>query len=413
MSAGRAEGPGRQVFVHIGLAKTGTTSIQAALEQSRERYAAHGLCLPGGRHGAQRRAAYDLVGRGLEGDQGSPAGSFRRLVAAVDSCREPRAVISEELLALARPAHVRRLHRALGAHQVEVVVGVRDLGRTLLSGWQQEVVNAQTFGWRAFADAVRDPERGAVRAGVAFWLRHDVLRVLDTWERFVPRERIHLVTVPPVGVPGEVLLDRFAAAVGLPPGVLRLDGPRRNTSLGPVQLEVVRRLNARLSELPRRQYLAVVNRGLRPGLQRAGSRRLGLPPEDLGWVADRSAEIVDQLQARGYRVHGDLEELRTARPAAGGGPDGSGDRRIDDVEPAELLAASEEALASLGQAHGALLGRYRRAVGSLDQEAGAAERVGSWLRATSFQTGVTALERADRNPVLAWAARTALRRRSG
>lgn len=399
-----------RVFLHIGLAKTGTTSIQAALEQSQARYAAHGLCMPGGRHRAHRRAAYDLVGRRIEGDEDSPAGAFRRLVEAVDACESPRAVISEELLALARPRHVRRLREALAAHELEVVVGVRDLGRTLLSGWQQELVNAQTFAWRPFADAVRDPGQGAVRAGVAFWLRHDVLRVLDTWERHVPRDRIHLVTVPPPGAPGDVLLDRFADAVSLPAGVLRLDGPMRNTSLGAVELEVLRRLNTRLGDLPRRQYLAVVERGIRPGLERPGSRRLALPPEDVGWVSERSAELVDELRARGYQVHGDLEELRTAPTPSSDGSRGG--RRLDDVTPEELLKASEEALAALGRAHADTTARLRRARGRQQEDSGPVERAGSRLRAASFQAGVALLERADRNPVLAWAARTALRRRT-
>ena len=408
-----------RVFLHVGLAKTGTTSIQAALVQSQERYAGHGLCLPGGRHHPQRRAAYDLVGRRIEGDEDSPAGSFRRLVEAVDACTAPRAVVTEELLALARPRHVQRLGRELGHHDLELVVGVRDLGRTLLSSWQQEVVNAQSFGWRSFADAVRDPEQGSVRAGVAFWLRHDVLRVLDTWERLVPRDRVHLVTVPPAGAAGEVLLDRFAAAVGLPAGVLRLDDPLRNTSLGAVELEVVRRLNTRLDGLPRRQYLRVVQGGLRPGLERPGSRRLTLPAEDRGWVAERSMEVVEQLRARGYQVHGDLEELLTppavepdaAEPGTEPGT-GAAERRIDDVTDTELLAASEEALASLARAHGALFGRYRRTVGPEGEEATALERAASSVRAWGFRARLAGLERADRTPVLAWAARTALRRTS-
>jgi len=399
-----------RVFFHIGLAKTGTTSIQAALEHSQERYAAHGVCLPGGSHRAQRRAAYDLVGRRLAGDDEPMAGAFRRLVEAVDSCGAPRAVVSEELFALAQPRQVRKLCRQLAGHEIEVVVGVRDLGRTLLSRWQQELVNAQTFGWRPFADAVRDPGQGAVRAGVAFWLRHDVVRILDTWERCVPRDRIHLVTVPPSGTPPEVLLDRFAGAVGLPAGVLRLDGPPRNTSLGAVELEVLRRLNTRVGGLPRRQYLVVVENGIRPGLERPGSRRLALPPEDVGWVAERNAELVDQLSARGYQVHGDLEELSTPLTR---GVDATGDgRRLDDVTEEELLEATEEALAALGRAHADLFRRHRRALGRRQEQAGPAERAASWLRATAFHAGVVALERADRNPVLAWAVRTAFRRRS-
>ncbi len=170
---------------------------------------------------------------------------------------------------------------------------------------------------------------------------------------------------------------------------------------------MVRRLNTRLDGLPRRQYLAVVGGGIRPGLRRSGTRRLALPPEDLGWVAERSEELVAGLRERGYRVHGDLEELRQSAPTA----DGAGtERRIDDVTPEELLAASEEALAALGRAHGALSGRYRRAVGSGTEDSAPVERAGSWVRALSFQARVAGLERADRHPVLAWAARTALRR---
>ena len=398
-----------RVLLHIGLAKTGTTSIQRALEQSQERCAGHGVTLPGGNHHLHRRAAYDLVGRRISGDEEPVAGSFRRLVTAVDSCSSPRAVVSEELLALARPKHVRRLARALDDHELEVVVGVRDLGRTLLSAWQQEVVNAQTFTWRTFADAVRDPERGAVRAGVAFWLRHDVVRVLDTWERIVPRDRVHLVTVPPPGRPGEVLLDRFAEAVGVPPGLLRHDGPMRNRSLGAVELEVVRRLNTRLTDLPRRQYLAVVQGAIRPGLQRPDSRPLTLPPQDLDWVLARSGELVERLRQRGYRVHGDLEELRTAQA---GLENGSTRRALDDVTADELEEASEEALGALGRAHGALSRRYRRAVAAQAEDSGTVERMGSWLRAASFQAKVAGLERADHNRALAWAARTALRTRA-
>lgn len=395
-----------RVFFHVGLAKTGTTSIQSALEHSREACAAAGLHLPGGRHRAARLAAYDLVGRRIQGDEGDPvAGAFRRLVEDVDASGAPRAVVTEELLALARPRHVRRVREAFKDHELEVVVGVRDLGRTLLSAWQQEVVNGKSFRWREYADAVRDPDHGVVRAGVAFWLRHDVTRVLDTWERLAPRGRVHLVTVPPPGAPPGLLLDRFAEAVELPPGVLHGSGTPRNTSLGAVELELVRRLNERLTRLPHRQYLTVVGRGLRPGLQRPGSRPLALPPEDAAWVAERSAQVVERLRARGHPVHGDLDELLTsgAGTAAAGPP-------LEDVSTEELLEASEDALVSLATEHGRLFARHRRAFADRGtSDAGPLEAVGSSVRAAGFKARVAALERADRNRVLAWAARTRLR----
>lgn len=38
------------VFLHVGLAKTGTTTIQAALDEAAERLAAEGVLFPGGGH---------------------------------------------------------------------------------------------------------------------------------------------------------------------------------------------------------------------------------------------------------------------------------------------------------------------------------------------------------------------------
>ena len=399
------------VYLHIGLAKTGTTSIQNALQSRRDALLEHGVLFPGGRHHAQRLAAYDLLGRRIEGDDSDQVpGTYRRLVEEIDAYEGRKAVVSEELLALARPAQVRRVARALAGHRIFLVVGVRDLGRTLVSAWQQEIVMGRTFGWQEYADAVRDPGQASVRAGVAFWLRHDIFRVLDAWESRVPRSHVRLVTVPAPGTASEVLLDRFAAAVGLPEGTLHVEAPR-NQSLGAAELEVVRRLNEQITgPLNRRQYLHVVERSIRPGLRIPGSRPLQLPAEDHSWVRERSVEISDRLYQRGYRVHGRLDELVPPATASSG----TAERRLDDVSDTELLAASQAALVSLSKAHGKLFKRYRRAfIERNGEDPGLLELLGSSSRAASFRLREAALDRADHNRLLAWAARCYLRRTSG
>jgi hypothetical protein len=402
------DGPVKDVYLHVGLPKTGTTSLQFALEQGREAMLAQGVLFPGGRHHEQRRAAYDLLGRRIPGDDEKVAGAFRSLVREIRDDDNPTVVISEELLGLARPAHVRRLARALRGHRLHVVVTVRDLGRTLLAAWQQEIVMGQTWPWDEYVAAVRDPREG-VRAGTAFWLRHDVLRVLDVWGRKVPGDRLHLVTVPPPGAPPGELFDRFCRVVGLRPGTLPTDLPPRNRSLGVTGLEVVRRLNGELDgTLTHRQYLQVVERGIRPGLEQISDRPLRLPVEELTWVRERAEALVEELSRRGHPVEGDLGELL---PVATAGPD---ERRIDDVDEAELLAASQAALTRLARAHGNLFRRYRRAfVEQRGEDPGLLELVGSSTRAAGFRARVAALDAADRNRLLAWAARVYLRRTSG
>jgi len=393
------------VVVHIGLPKTGTTSIQAALDASVDDLAGVGVLVPGGGHAAHRRAAYDLVGQRIGGGEGV-AGAFESMVEEIRRYDGDRVVVSEEELGRARPRHVRRLVRSLEGHDVHVVVGVRDLARTLTSGWQQSVVMGATTTWSEFARAARDPGDGPVRAGASFRLRHDLLRVLDVWERHVPRDRIRLVTVPPRGSSPAYLLERFAAATGIPATAWPHDVEVRNDALGAVQTEVLRQLNVALDgRLPLAQYRLVVEHGLRPGWRAAPGRPLRLPVEESAWVVDRSWSLVEELRRRGYAVHGTLQDLVPTQ-------DCMTPVRPDDATDTELRSAAQQALVSLALAHGRLHRRHRRAAGRDAEPNGAlADRLASAGRAGLFASQRRLLDDADRHRVLAAAVRPFLRRR--
>jgi hypothetical protein len=398
---------GKDIYLHVGLPKTGTTSLQLAANDAQEDMRARGVLFPGGRHHHQRRAAYDLLGRRVPGDEEPVAGVWRALVEEIHAYDGPTVLFSEELLGLARPRAIRRLAGAFPHDRLHVVLGVRDLARTLMAAWQQEVVRGETVTWADYIDAVRDPRKG-VRAGVAFWLRHDPLRVLDAWETVVPRERFHLVTVPVAGAPPGELLDRLSRAVGLPAGTLPRDITARNKSLGVAGVEVVRRLNLDLQDrLPRRQYIHVVEDGVRRGFADFPDRPLRLPAAELPWVRGRATAVIDELRQRGYAIEGHLDELVPPATEPGARP-------IDDLTETELLEATSHALTSVARAHGALFRRYRRAfVEQRGVEPGRLELLGSASRAAGFRARVSALERADRSRVLGWAARQYLRQTSG
>jgi hypothetical protein len=394
----------KDVYVHVGLPKTGTTSLQAAFTEAREEMRSHGVLFPGENHHQQRRAAYDLLGRRIPGDDQQVAGAFRTLVREIRDYDGRAVVISEELLGLATPRAVKRLAHALPDDRLHVVLGVRDLARTLQAAWQQEVMRGGTVRWTEFLPAVRDPREG-VRAGVAFWLRHDPLRVLDVWGTVVPRERVHLVTVPRSGTSRAELFDRYCRVLRLPEGTLPHDLPMLNQSLGAVGVEVVRRLNENLGgDLPRRHYTFVVEQGLRAALAEYRDRPLALSVDELPWVLQRGQATVDELRRRGHHVEGDLADLTPSDAEAGRRP-------VEDVSDTELLEATEHALASLARGHGALFRRYRRAVAKQQGERpGPLERLGSASRALAFQARVAALERGDKSVALGWAARWYLRR---
>lgn len=399
-----------EVYLHVGLPKTGTSTIQAALDARATSLASAGVLYPGGRHRAQRLAAYDLLGQRVRGDDADlVAGAFNTLAEEMARFPGRSIVVSEEELGLARPRHVRKLVRSLGHHHVNVVIGVRDMARTVVSAWQQDVVTGGTAAWQDFIGAVREPRHRAVPAATAFWVRHDALRVIDAWSTAVPVDRIRVVTVPPRGASSRTLLERFARATELPPGIWGVgELTERNVSLGAAEIELIRRLNPTvLATLNQEQYRFVIERGIRPRLTIGASRPVELPAEHLPWARQYSEALVGELHRRGVQVVGDLADLVSEHRPVSGPP-------LDVVPDAELLEAAQSALGSLALAHGALFKRYRRAfVEREGRVPGPHELVASRARAAGFTFQKTVLGHTAENRLLAWAARTYVERTSG
>lgn len=395
-----------QVFLHAGLPKTGTTTIQTALDRHVGQLAGHGVLYPGGRQEVQRLAVFDLLGQRLEGDERQVAGSFGRLVDEIAAYDGRSVIVSEEILGMARPRQVRRLVEALHMHDVYVVISARDFGRTLVSAWQQTIVMGGTSTWQEFVDEVRSPGSGRASDGAGFFLRHDLLRVLDLWGTAVPPERIRLVIAPPPGARRTLLLERFAAAVDLPPDFFG-EVPSANESLGAAELELLRRLNGPLTEkLKKRQYRHVIEMGLRPRWNGPDSRRLVLPSAEHAWAAEQARSLIDALERRGHPVFGDPSELLPlASP--------EGERRLDHVSETELLEAAEAAVVALAVAQGRLFSRFRSQFKEREGRApSTAEVLGSTVRASSVRVKKRVLAEADRNRLLARAVRRYVSRRA-
>ncbi|MBA2560692.1 MAG: hypothetical protein H0V07_12580 [Propionibacteriales bacterium] len=392
------------VYLHIGLTKTGTSHLQQVLWLSRERLAGAGVLVPGRSRQSQTMAVWDLMGRRPRGaDQPEVAGSWQELVSAAMRWSGSQVVISEEFLANATPRQVRLAVRAFAPARVHVVVTVRDLGRVIGSVWQQNLAKGRTWSWSEFVGAVRDPENGPATAGVGFWLRQDLLRILDTWEVAVPRQLIHLVTVPPPGSPRHLLLERFAAATHLDLGALASNQPETNVSIGTAEAEMLRRLNLGLAgRLNERQYNHAVQKGVQSALRgRMSSPRIRLPAGELEWVTDRATTMVRALDSRGYEVTGDLRDLIPSAAV-------TSESRPDDVDDSELAEAALAALVELTKKYAQLWSRTRKKDRTSD--AGVANRLASSARARGYRARIGALEAADRNRWMSRAVNAYLRR---
>ncbi len=350
-----------EVFVHIGPLKTGTTYIQAVLYQNRAALSEHGVVLPRATFGQHVRSVLDLMGRRMHHDSGGREGQWQTLVDEVASADAHAGVISMEFLCTASAKVVRQLVDSLAPAQVHVVWTARDLTKVLPAAWQTLLRNKQAPTWSGYLDSVREaagtggPSRGPGRLlrgrgaddtwGHRFWRQQDPRQALAPYLEHVPAERVHVVTVPPSGSPPELLWQRFSAAVGLDAGVYDIDVPRANISLGGVECEVLRRVNARVSgRIPGSAYNDLVKFFVAREVleRRTQSFPLVLPEHEREWVAGQAADAAAFLSGGGFVLHGDLADLTSAAPSGGGGV-----RQPDDVSDAELLTVTQETLADV------------------------------------------------------------------
>jgi len=389
----------RPVFLHIGLQKTGTSYLQAIFWAAQDQLRTQGLDLVPGTKRDTFHLMLDVRGRyDPDLDPGDVATAVERLPAQLEAAPGPAALISEESLASSTVAQARRLVDACAGREVHVVITARDLARVLPSMWQQQLRSGGDVGWHDYLDTV---ERGQGPVAKRFWNNQGLVKVLDRWSAVVPSERIHVVTVPPSGAPPTLLLERYCEVLGVDPGPLAEHTPRGNPSLGRVEAELLRRVNASLPrERRRRQVYGTVGKRYfsQDVLGDLRSERTRVPRRLEPWCVQQAERVVAKVAAGGYDVHGDLDDLRP-RPESFGADEG----QVDDTEVAEVAVA---AIATMLDRRMARLARRqrrrRRAAGRSGRRPGRAmlravrRRTRRALRVSGRRRGSAGAERAPR-----------------
>jgi hypothetical protein len=327
----------QKIFFHVGLPKTGTTYLQTIMWDNHEELRRQGVLLPG--FGPRQHLwASGVVREDPKLDRRGPDAKHAWAQLADEVNAWPgTAVISHEFFAGASEQQAARAMADLPGAEVHVVLTARDTLSLVTARWQEFVKNGETAridDYPAAENSNPHNEWG--------WATMDVAGVLQRWGATLPPEQVHVLTLPKPGEPRETLWLRLAALLGIDPGRFDISGSEQNESLGVVEVELLRRINADLtgfeSALNRgvwiRGYLAqgkLVPRGgekFWPSLERV---------EELRAHGERAVEHVKQ---RGYDVIGDIEDLRTAT-------DLPERRHPDSVTDAEMLEAATGTIAAM------------------------------------------------------------------
>src|SRR5271166_3304725 len=247
-SGGAHERP--RVFLHVGEPKTGTTFLQQVMWRNRAALAGQGVVLPGHHPQDHFRASQDL--RGIQKLPSDPAGSWTgewEILASEARQAQQVAVISHELFSAADEREAERAVQTLQPAEVHLVLTVRDIATLLPAEWQETVKHRNSRGWDDWLGDVIDRESCSPdRRQWWFWRVHDTLAILDIWSRYLPAERVHVITAPPATAGTGLLWERFASVLGVDPGSVDLSRARANSSLGMPEIEFLRRLNEELPD---------------------------------------------------------------------------------------------------------------------------------------------------------------------
>jgi hypothetical protein len=331
-----------KVILHVGAPKTGTSFVQDLLFTERDRLRERGILYAADRFDAHFLAALDLLQLPWGGIERDAVGAWDRLAAEVRAW-PGTAIISHEILATASRAQVARAIGSIGGAgtEVHVVLSARDLVRQIPAEWQENIKHRRVTPYAVFLAELREPTREAEVARW-FWGVQEIPDVLDRWGSTLPRDRVHLVTVPPAGAPHGLLWERFAGVIGLDPEEFAPQDTRTNASLGVAEVAVLRRLNGEIVDVvPPHNYRPLVRESLvHQNLSRNRiSARLSVPEDVWSWASELSRTWVAELAGRGYDAVGELDDLLPGPPVPFSDP--------DSPEPGEFSEAAVKALTAM------------------------------------------------------------------
>lgn len=320
--------PEGSIVLHVGPHKTGTTTLQAAFHQNRERLAEQGVHYAGKRKHSMIAAMAAASGNRLA-TAGDDAGaeSWRALVAEVRGSDARQVVLSSEFYSEATPERIRGMLDELGVDRVHVVITLRPLVRIIASQWQQFMQNRPAMkydddldypGW--LDEVLNRPDEG--RHGTpAFWRRHHHDAMVEKWASVVGRDRLTVVVVDDSDK--QMLPRAFEDLLGLEPDTLvpRESGANRSLTYPEVQLLTAfnRQYVERGFGLP--DYTKFVRFGAARFLQERRPEpeeaRLRTPRWAVERAAAIGAEAAVAIRATGVRVIGDLDLLGDPEVATG------------------------------------------------------------------------------------------------
>ena len=310
-----------KLFLHVGFHKTGTTSLQDALNRNRAELLTQGLVYPKTRRfRAQHEFAWSAGQRGwgwkqFGGSQAGP-GPARRMFRLIRSSKQD-VIISSEFLSELTPPKIQKLISSIGDKDLRVIFTVRPVAKILPSAYQQEVKNGSKLTFDRWLERVLEPEQEN-RNKTRFWTRHSHHIEIAKWAGVVGKERITVI-VADESKP-EFLTDSFFKLVGADTSNF-VESKKKivNRSMDLAEIELLRRINAKFDRnLGWDEYVVGIRSTLvktwtQSVLSENSPGKLANPEAFKQAIDKRVNEVTEGIRSLGVEILGDVGSLSEAK----------------------------------------------------------------------------------------------------
>jgi len=222
-----------KIFLHIGPHKTGTTSIQAyLLDRLGRRRPKRPVWYPAPREMGPGHAR--LAAQLNNGPAPSRPNALERIIEQAEAASVEALILSSEDFIGGFPNRLSEYGEPLAGHDVFLISTQNPVSRRIASMWQENIKHGH-FETLADVPEIVFKRRG-IRPGV-----------LTAFAKALQPHQIAIVHSDPRDPP-HALIDRFLAALGLPPDARSANAVvRHNPSLGLIEVEILRSLNRLLA----------------------------------------------------------------------------------------------------------------------------------------------------------------------
>lgn len=309
----------KQLILHVGFHKCGTSALQESLHVQRQELLEHGIHYPYIGRKAHHRIAWALTqkpwGWKTRGGETTPFRHFTKLMRRVNRSKVSKIVLSTEFFSELTPDQIAKIKESVKNREVKVVFTLRPLVKLLASSYQQYLKYGVKADYQDWLHSVLD-EPGVAKLTPTFWKRHLHADVVERWSEAFGSDAVTIIAVDETRP--EFLYEAMNQQLGIPEGLLKPQPTGTNRSLSLDEVSLLWEIN---NQFPKTrqwdEYLFFVRQGyirqLTDHVAPSEDARKLLTPK---WAIDKANEIgndsIEKIKKLKVGVVGSLASLKNA-----------------------------------------------------------------------------------------------------